>query len=206
MNIDDLNLDLFEWKNGTKIQNAVLTSDGTTVQDAVWEGETPISAANLKKAQNMLALAIMQQVGLLSDLTTENKNSLVAAINEVNNPTNNILWSGEFFMKASQTIILSQSVSKQKNGIVLVWTNFEDGAAQNNGTNCFFIPKSYIEKYPGMGHGQLLIHGWNGNLGKKYVYINDTSIAGFDGNEQTITQNGIKFYNNEYVLRYVIGV
>lgn len=45
---------LFEWKNGTKIQNAVVTSDGTTVQDAVWEGETPISAANLNQAQNQM--------------------------------------------------------------------------------------------------------------------------------------------------------
>lgn len=206
MNIDDLNLDLFEWKNGTKIQNAVLTSDGTTVQDAVWEGETPISASNLKKAQNMLALAIMQQVGLLSDLTTENKNSLVAAINEVNNPTNNILWSGEYFMKASQTITLSQSVSKQKNGIVLVWVNYENEAAQNNGVNCFFIPKSYVQNHSGKGHGQLLIHGWDGNIGKKYVYITDTKVSGFDGNEQAITQNGIVFHNDEYVLRYVIGV
>ena len=42
---------MFEWENGTKTQNAIVTGDGVTVQDAVWEGETPISASNLNLMQ-----------------------------------------------------------------------------------------------------------------------------------------------------------
>ena len=45
---------LFEWKNGTKTQNAIVTGDGVTVQDAIWEGETPISASNMNVAQEQL--------------------------------------------------------------------------------------------------------------------------------------------------------
>ena len=92
MNIDDLNLDLFEWKNGTKVQSAVLSSDGTTVQDAVWEGETPISASNLKKAEKMLALAILEQTGVPTNLETNANDNLVAAINEVNASNKDSGW------------------------------------------------------------------------------------------------------------------
>ena len=57
-----MNTGLFEWKNGTKTQNAVVTSDGVTVQDAVYEGETPLSASNLNKAQTTLLNLIYNAV------------------------------------------------------------------------------------------------------------------------------------------------
>lgn len=57
-----MNTELFEWKNGTKTQNAVVTSDGVTVQDAVYEGETPLSASNLNKAQTILLNLIYNAV------------------------------------------------------------------------------------------------------------------------------------------------
>lgn len=121
--------------------------------------------------------------------------------------TQKVLWGpGGFYMHATQTITLSEPISKQKNGIVLVWTNYENGTAQNNGINYFFIPKKYVELHPGMGHGMLMIKGWDGNIGKKYVYISDTQISGYAKNGQEITENGIKWVNNNYVLRYVLGV
>lgn len=145
-------------------------------------------------------------VGDLSSLTTAIKDSIVGAINELNSPVNNILWEGGYYMSATQVANLSKKVSEQKHGIVLVWTNYENGQIQNNGVNCFFIPKKFVELYPSMGHGQLLIHGWNGNIGKKYVYISDDKITGFANNSEVVTENNIAFYNNQYVLRYVIGV
>lgn len=118
-----------------------------------------------------------------------------------------VLWGpGGLYMKDTQTINLSEPISKQKNGIVLVWTNYENGTARNNGVNYFFIPKKYVELYPGVGHGMLMIKGWDGNIGKKYVYISDTQISGYAKNGQEITENGIKWVNNDYVLRYVLGV
>ncbi len=74
---------LFEWKNGTKTQNAVVTSDGVTVQDAVWEGETPISASNLNKAQQEVVNEINKQLSNIyieivddtaTEITTNNAN------------------------------------------------------------------------------------------------------------------------------------
>ena len=145
------------------------------------------------------------KVGDLNNLNTDDKSNVINAINEINNPQNKILWQGGMYMNANHTITLSEKVSEQKNGILLVWTNYESGV-QNNGVNVQFIPKKYVELYPGVGHGILLIHGWNGNIGKKYVYVSNDKITGFNKNSQTVTENGIKWYNNEYVLRYVLGV
>lgn len=78
-----MNTGLFEWKNGTKTQNAVVTSDGVTVQDAVYEGETPLSASNLNKAQAMIKETIDKEIGDLTTLGTTNKSNLVNAVNEV---------------------------------------------------------------------------------------------------------------------------
>ena len=119
---------------------------------------------------------------------------------------NKILWSGGYYMHGNQEITLSEPISKQKNGIVLVWTNYENSSAQSNGVNCHFVPKKYVEMHSGVGHGQLMINGWSGNIGKKYVYISNEKIKGYAKNSQEITENGIKWCNNQYVLLYVIGV
>lgn len=74
---------LFEWKNGTKVQNAVVASDGTTVQDAVWEGETPLSANNLNQAQEQMQKEYNGLIGDLNGLNTTDKSSMVNATNEV---------------------------------------------------------------------------------------------------------------------------
>lgn len=60
---------LFEWKNGTKTQNAIVTGDGVTVQDAQWEGETPISASNMNSAQEQLLTEAEKNIN--SNLGTE---------------------------------------------------------------------------------------------------------------------------------------
>lgn len=119
---------------------------------------------------------------------------------------NKILWQGGYYMHQNQTITLAEKISEQKHGIVLVWTNFENSTAQNNGVNCHFIPKEYVNMHPGVGHGQLMINGWSGSIGKKYVYVSDATIKGYVENSQELTENGITWCNNQYVLRYVIGI
>lgn len=209
MSIDDLNLELFEWKNGTKTQNAVVTSDGITVQDAVWEGETPISANNLKKAQNMLALAIMQKIGLLTDLDTEANENLVSAINELANPTAKVLSSPGYYMNGNQTVELSESVSSQKNGIVLHWQGFDTKNNQvlNSDHVYTFIPKTHIINSDGTGIQIFLSTATLNTIGAKFVYVSDTNIRGNDNNSQTGTGiSGIKFNNKYWVLAQVLGV
>ena len=110
------------------------------------------------------------------------------------------------YMNGDHTITLNEKVSDQKHGILLVWTNYEDGSAQNNGVNVQFIPKKYVELHPGVGHGTLLINGWNGDIGKKYVYVGNEKITGYSKNSRTVTENGIKWVNSAYVLRYVLGI
>lgn len=83
---------LFEWKNGTKVQNAVVASDGTTVQDAVWEGETPLSANNMNQAQEKMQDEYKGLIGDLNNLNTTDKTSIVNAINEIG--TDYIIESG----------------------------------------------------------------------------------------------------------------
>lgn len=150
--------------------------------------------------------ALGAKVGSLDSLSTTNKDSIVGAIDELNNPKNTILWEGGYYMTEGQTANLKQKISDQKHGIVLVWTNYSSGEVQNNGVNCFFVPKKYVELYPNQGFGMLMIKGWDGNIGKKYVYIGDEKITGHQNNNKVATENGINWVNNQYVLRYVIGV
>lgn len=121
---------------------------------------------------------------------------------------NKVLWSGGHYMTSSQRATLSEPVSAQPNGIVLIFSAYESGASQDWDFNSFFIPKSQISKHSGSGHSFILgDHGTLNTIGGKYLYINNTSISGNDNNSKTGTSDsGIKYKNNYFVLRYVIGV
>ena len=121
---------------------------------------------------------------------------------------NKILWSGGTtgsLMKASQTATLSENVSSQANGIVLVWSAYASGSAQNYNWHCDFIPKEFVN-FSGRGYLCIMASSKFTNIATKYVYINDNSITGNDDNSTTGTGSGITYTNNSYVLRYVIGV
>jgi len=53
-----------------------------------------------------------------------------------------VLWSGGYYMTATHTIALSEKVSQQPNGIVLVFSRYSGGAAQDYHWNEFLFPKS----------------------------------------------------------------
>lgn len=119
-----------------------------------------------------------------------------------------VLWSGSHFMSANQTATLSSPVSQQPNGIVLVWSVYDNlnGAAENSGFNSFFIPRQLVLAHPGVGHS-CFMGGWGSMqiFAHKYVYINDDTIRGNSYNEGTQT-GAIALDNSRFVLRYVIGV
>ena len=69
----------------------------------------------------------------------------------------------------------------------------------------FFVPKQLVALSTA-AHTFTLSRGKFIYVGTKYLYINDTSITGHADNNLTGTSNGIKFANNKFVLRYVIGV
>ena len=121
---------------------------------------------------------------------------------------NKILWSGGMYMTSGHTATLSEAVSAQANGIVLVFSRYSSSTAQNYHFQTFFIPKSQVSKHPGTGHCFMLTSdGTFALMAAKYLYINDTSVAGHANNNATGTgTSGIKYTNNGYVLRYVVGV
>ena len=71
---------------------------------------------------------------------------------EIENRQSKSLWSGAYYMLASQTINLSESISSQPNGIILVWRRYADGAAQNDNIVTHFIHKFVVSAYSGQGH------------------------------------------------------
>lgn len=121
---------------------------------------------------------------------------------------NKVLWSGAHFMNANQTITLSEPISKQCNGIVLVFSRYSSSTAQNYHFNTHFVSKYQISKHAGCGHSFMITNDGTMSLfAVKYLYINDDSIKGNDVNESTGTgSSGITYTNNAYVLRYVVGV
>lgn len=124
-----------------------------------------------------------------------------------------VLWDGEistnsggYFMNANQTAVLSEPISKQPNGIVLIFSAYDDGA-QNYAFNTFFRSKYEVGKFGGKGHSFFLMAGADFvTVASKYLYIYDDRIEGNVNNTKTGTSNGITYANNKFVLRYVIGV
>lgn len=117
-----------------------------------------------------------------------------------------LLWSGGLYMGASHTASLSENVTNQLNGIVLVWSKYSNGeqTEKDYEWNCFFIPKQMVTKHPGGGHAMYCIGAWPSY---KYVFINKTSITGSASNNSTSNKiNGVTVDSTNHVLRYVIGV
>ena len=117
---------------------------------------------------------------------------------------NKVLWSGGAYMTASQTATLSEAISAQPHGIVLIWTYYKDGIAQNFDICHVFVPKYHVSVLGGCGINCTALCT-DGNMWK-YVYISDTSIKGNAANTTNPSCGGVATTNINYVLKYVIGV
>lgn len=120
-----------------------------------------------------------------------------------------LLWGGDLtggmYMTAGHTASLTEKVSEQPNGIILVFSAYESATDTNYGWQCFFVPKLLVSLSTS-GHTFELSRGKHTRKGTKYLYIYDDRIEGHADNNLTGTNNGITFANNKFVLRYVIGV
>lgn len=125
---------------------------------------------------------------------------------------NQVLWDpgeGEgYYVSASHNIKLSQKISEQKNGIVLVWQAYSDGAAQAWEINMQFIPKWFVKALSSKGVSFLLSDSNGARIGIKYVYVFDDHITGRDSNADGATKknSGLTTTNKNWVLTKVIGV
>lgn len=120
-----------------------------------------------------------------------------------------VLWgadlTGGMYMTGGYTITLTEAVSAQRHGIVLVFCAYNGTEDTNYAWQSFFVPKQLVA-LSSSGHTFVLGRGKFTYIGTKYLYINDTTITGHSDNNLTGTSNGITYANNKFVLRYVIGV
>jgi hypothetical protein len=118
-----------------------------------------------------------------------------------------VLWSGAQYMTEGHTATLSEPVSAQPTGIVLVFSEYVDSEAKNWSFNREFIDKVTVAAHNGVGHCAKMCTNSFSYFATKYLYIHDDKIVGHADNNQTGTSAaGIVYTNNRFVLRYVIGV
>lgn len=119
-----------------------------------------------------------------------------------------LLWSGGYYMTAGHEIELAERVRDQLTGIVLVWSEYVDGAAKDQTFVSHFVPKQVIARHPGAGHSFNMMTSNLAYFATKYLYIRDDGITGHANNNLTGTAegSGITYVNNRFVLRYVFGV
>lgn len=126
--------------------------------------------------------------------------------------TNRLLYQGEgLFMTENQSITLSEKISQQPTGIVIIWSAYRDGQSQNFHWYFQFVPK-FILSLPTTTNRFdtdifLCAGGQSQYAAMKELTITDDVIYGRIGNSSNkLVVNGITCVNNEWVLRAVIGV
>lgn len=119
------------------------------------------------------------------------------------------LWTGALYMSGNHTAELSEKISEQNSGIVLMWSSY-DGGVKDENWSFFFVPKIVIGSSHIENKGMLCsaAHPWTRpgktqdmTFMRKYVYIHNDSITGND-----ININNSYAANKSYVLRGVVGV
>ena len=109
-------------------------------------------------------------------------------------------------MTAGHKAELSEPITSQPNGIVLVFSRYANAEVQDTNFHHFFIPKTFVMQKNGYGHTFIMAANRFELISTKYLYINNTHITGHADNNITGTANGITFNNASFVMRYVIGV
>ena len=125
------------------------------------------------------------------------------------NIANKILWEDTEgkYMHSGQRANLSERVSQQRNGIILVWQAYTPGSGlENYWMNYTYVPKWQTANREGYGVC-CFCSGINfEKTAVKYVYVNDDSVVGNDNNTSSGTQSSINYNADRFVLVAVLGV
>ena len=120
-----------------------------------------------------------------------------------------ILWEGTNNMKEGQVIALSEAISAQASGILLVF----DYAGTGTVWMTHYVPKAMVQIYNGGAHVFMMATSARLEyVGGKQLYISDTEIGGHEYNNDNAevaseyTGSNVKFRKNMIMLRYVLGV
>lgn len=122
-----------------------------------------------------------------------------------------ILWTGSYYMLATQTATFSEPLSQQQSGIVLVFSRYANSTAQDYQYSCHFIPKQLVTAATAAGQtaaGVALTMATSKYeyIAGKYIRVTETGVSGDETNNASGTSNGITYNNGSFALRYVIGV
>lgn len=216
-------LPVFDWSENDFNFNVPVTSTANISAvnlSGSWEGYANNLSNTMSNPTEMLVLnGTNIQKATINYNNLSNKPSINGVILEGNKTSedlgidiltdNQVLWGpGFYYMTANHTINLSQKVSEQKNGIVLVWQAYVDGQPQFYDFNYTFVPKHHTLVFPGRGVSCFLTNSTATKIGTKYVYVHDDRIEGNNVNDDGATNraSGITTTNNYWVLVYVIGV
>ena len=216
-------LPVFDWSENDFNFNVPVTSTANISAvnlSGSWEGYANDLSNTMSNPTEMLVLnGTNIQKATINYNNLSNKPSINGVILEGNKTSedlgidiltdNQVLWGpGYYYMTANHTINLSQKVSEQKNGIVLVWQAYVDGQPQFYDFNYTFVPKHHTLVFPGRGISCFLSNSTGVKIGTKYVYVHDDRIEGNNVNDDGATNrgSGITTTNNYWVLTYVIGV
>lgn len=132
--------------------------------------------------------------------------SRTSGLNEREYGVNQILWEGALHMNGTQTITLLDTVFHQPNGIVLVWSEYDNlnNSVKNQGFVTHFIPKILVALQPDGFHSfPFMLWSDQSKEFAKGLYIGDGSITGHAINTDASDPSATV---NSYLLRYVIGV
>ena len=216
-------LPVFDWSEEDFNFNVPVTSTANISAvnlSGSWEGYANDLSNTMSNPTEMLVLnGTNIQKATINYNNLSNKPSINGVVLEGNKTSkdlgidiltdNQVLWGpGYYYMTANHTINLSQKVSEQKNGIVLVWQAYVDGQPQFYDFNYTFVPKHHTLVFPGRGISCFLSNSTGVKIGTKYVYVHDDKIEGNNVNDDGTTNrgSGITTTNNYWVLTYVIGV
>ena len=171
--------------------------------------DSELSGTSTNAVQNKVVKQAFDNIVENSLTSTATDKALSAAkgkeLNELINRSS-VLWQGVTLMKEGQSVTLSENISAQKSGIALVWSVWNGSSAEDWGWQFNFVPKMFVELMSGKGSDFMIIGDEFNKYAVKFLYISNNRITGHVSNSNTGTKNGITYNNNNYVLRYVLGV
>ena len=123
---------------------------------------------------------------------------------------NKLLWSDIEHteqMGSEAAVYFSELISEQSHGVVFVFSRYADDEVKDYDFCSFFVPKHQVINHNHCGMNFVMSDFTGDIMAKKYLYVHDTGITGYENNDTTINGScGITWTNNGFVLRYVIGV
>ncbi len=176
------------------------TISDNEIRNGATEAYFPLYSVKIKSATELTLTPLF-----------ENVFPILPQLNDIAN-TNRLLYQGEgLFMNGNQSITLSEKISQQPTGIVIIWSAYRDGQARDFHWYFQFVPK-FILSLPTTTNQFdtdifLCAGGQSQYAAMKELTITDDVIYGRVGNSSNkLIVNGITCVNNEWVLRAVIGV